>query len=73
MKRASWTALIVGTILLLINHGGAMFKGEVDLARFIQMCLTVVVPYVVSTVSSVSTLLSMEGGVKIEDATTTVV
>jgi hypothetical protein len=62
MKRALWTALIVGTILILINHGNAIFKGEVDLTRVFQMCFTVIVPYIVSTVSSVSTLLSLERG-----------
>jgi len=65
MKRASWTALIVGTILILINHGNSILKGEVDLTRVLQMCLTVIVPYIVSTVSSVSTLLDLESGIKI--------
>jgi hypothetical protein len=60
MKRASWTALIVGTILILINHGTSIVKGEVDLMRVLQMCLTVMVPYVVSTTSSVSALLNAE-------------
>jgi hypothetical protein len=64
MKRAFWTALIVGTILILINHGNAILKGEVDLTRIFQMCFTVIVPYIVSTVSSVSTLMSIEGGLK---------
>ena len=64
MKRASWTALIVGTILILTNHGNSILSGEVDLTRVLQMCLTVIVPYIVSTVSSVSTLLSAEGGFK---------
>jgi hypothetical protein len=67
MKRATWTALIVGTILILINHGNAIFKGEVDFTRIFQMCLTVIVPYIVSTVSSVSTLLSLEGRLKIHE------
>jgi hypothetical protein len=67
MKRALWTALIVGTLLILINHGNAILKGEVDLTRVFQMCFTVIVPYIVSTVSSVSTLLSMEGGLKIHE------
>lgn len=67
MKRAAWSALIVGTILILINHGNAILKGEVDLTRIFQMCLTIIVPYIVSTVSSVSTLLSIEGGLKIHE------
>lgn len=69
MKRTSWTALIVGTILILINHGNAILKGEVNLTRIFQMCLTVIVPFIVSTVSSVSTLMSMEGGIKLSEET----
>ena len=71
MKRAFWTALIVGTILILINHGNAILKGEVDLTRIFQICLTVIVPYIVSTVSSVSTLLSLESGLKIHEDSST--
>jgi hypothetical protein len=67
MKRASWAALIVGTILILINHGTSLLKGEVDLTRLLQMSLTVMVPYIVSTTSSVSTLLDTEGRIKIQE------
>jgi uncharacterized membrane protein len=69
MRRAAWTALIVGTILILINHGNAILMGEVDRTRIFQMCLTAIVPYIVSTVSSVSTLMSMGGGIKISEGT----
>jgi hypothetical protein len=69
MRRASWTALIVGTILILINHGTSILNGEVDLTRILQMCFTVIVPYLVSTVSSVSTLMSIEDGIKIYEDT----
>ncbi len=55
--RASYSAAIVGTILILINYGDAMLQGVIDRARLIRMLLTVVVPFVVSTVSSVSTIL----------------
>jgi len=66
MKRASWSAVIVGAILISINHGNAILKGDVDFTRVLQMCLTVIVPYMVSTVSSVSTLLSAERGFQLE-------
>jgi hypothetical protein len=61
MKRAAWSALIVGTILILINHGNAILKREVDLTRIFQMCLTFIVPYIVST------LMSIEGGLKLHE------
>lgn len=55
VRRAFITALIVGTVLIAINDGPAILSGEVTRQRIIQMCLTVLVPYIVSTVSSVAT------------------
>lgn len=55
VRRAFITAVIVGTILIAINHGPAILRGEVTGTRIAQMCLTVLVPYLVSTTSSVST------------------
>ena len=60
VQRASATALIVGAILILINHGDALFSGQVDAIRLSKIFLTVLVPYIVSTVSSASTILSMK-------------
>jgi hypothetical protein len=56
VKRALKFAVVVGLVLIAINHGGALLKGEVTRARVFQMALTTVVPYVVSTLSSVGTL-----------------
>ena len=55
VRRAFFTALIVGFVLVTINDGAAIISGDLTRARIIQMCLTVLVPYIVSTVSSVST------------------
>ena len=55
VRRAFITAVIVGTILIAINEGPLIVAGQVTRRCVIQMCLTVLVPYVVSTVSSVST------------------
>lgn len=46
-------ALIVGTILITINHGDAILEGDVTDARLWKMGLTTIVPYMVSTLSSV--------------------
>ena len=62
VKRALWTALIVGFVLVAINDGAAILSGHVTRGRLIRMCLTVLVPYVVSTVSSVSTRRELERG-----------
>jgi hypothetical protein len=59
VRRAAYSALVVGTILLTINHGEAILRGDVDRARLLRMALTVLVPYVVSTVSSVITTLEL--------------
>jgi hypothetical protein len=48
---------VVGLILILINHGNALVEGSIDTTRLIQMLLTVLVPYCVSTASSVSAVM----------------
>lgn len=54
--RALKYAVGVGAILVAINHGDALLAGEVDGARLTRMGLTVLVPYCVSTASSVGAL-----------------
>ncbi|MCP3986748.1 MAG: phosphoenolpyruvate protein kinase [bacterium] len=56
VRRALMYAVIVGTILISINHGDALLRGELDSTRLWKMGLTVLVPYAVSTLSSVSAL-----------------
>jgi hypothetical protein len=57
VKPAFKQAVIVGFILIAINHGAAIISGQVTLGAVIQMLLTVTVPYAVSTLSSVGTML----------------
>ena len=57
VKRALKFAILVGAILIGINHGDAILRGEVSGARMAKMVLTVFVPYAVSTVSSVAAML----------------
>ena len=59
VRRAIISAVIVGVVLIAINHGDAILRGDISLDRSLKMGLTVLVPYIVSTVSSVSTILSM--------------
>jgi hypothetical protein len=54
--RAVKCAIIVGFILITINHGDAILKRTVTTGRLFRMALTVAVPYVVSTVSSVGAM-----------------
>ena len=60
MRRSLLTSLIVGTILVIINHDDALITGEIDSVRIFRMILTHLVPYLVSTTSSVSTILSIQ-------------
>ncbi len=55
--RAVKYGFVVGAILIAINHGNALIKGTVDTTRVLQMILTMLVPYCVSTASSVGAAL----------------
>jgi hypothetical protein len=56
VRRATVIALIVGSILVIINHGDAIVRGDFSAGRLLRIVLTVGVPYCVSTYSSVSAL-----------------
>lgn len=60
VQRALKYAVVVGAVLIAINHGDAILHGDVTTERWLRMGLTVVVPYVVSTLSSVETLRGIE-------------
>jgi hypothetical protein len=54
--RAIKVALVVGTILVLINHGDTLLQGAFAAKTLFQMALTYLVPYAVSTYASVETI-----------------
>lgn len=54
VKRALKIALIVGTLLTLINHGPALIEFHLTSRHYLQIALTYLVPYLVSTYSAVS-------------------
>ena len=56
VRRALGYAVVVGSVLIAINHGDALARGDLDTTRLIKMALTVLVPYAVSTLSSVQAL-----------------
>jgi hypothetical protein len=58
VRRAVTFAIVVGAILIAINHGDAILAGDVDTRRLLKMGLTVLVPYTVSTLSSVGATLA---------------
>jgi hypothetical protein len=56
VRRALFYAVIVGAVLIAINHGDALLRGDLDRARVLKITLTVLVPYTVSTLSSVQAM-----------------
>jgi hypothetical protein len=61
VRRALRFAVVVGSVLVSINHGDAILRGDVDGGRLRRMALTVMVPYLVSTFSSVGAIRELRG------------
>ena len=53
VKRSIFFAIVVGSILVAINHGRCVLAGKFNLNCLASSILTVIVPYCVSTISSV--------------------
>lgn len=62
VKRGLKYGAVVGSILIIINHGNAIVAGTVDTTRVLQMLLTLLVPYCVSTASSVGAVMEHRAG-----------
>ena len=60
-RRALRFVVVVGAVLIAINHGSAILAGDITRERLIRILLTLAVPYVVSTVSSVSAIRECMG------------
>ncbi|MGR3839911.1 MAG: nitrate/nitrite transporter NrtS [Cognatishimia sp.] len=56
MRRASRIALVVGTILAIINHGDRLISGDITGDVIMKICMTYLVPYCVSTYAAVLTI-----------------
>ncbi len=56
IKRSLKYAVIVGVILIAINHGDIIVRGDMTSLRWAKAALTVLVPYCVSTLSSVEAM-----------------
>jgi hypothetical protein len=67
VKRALKYAAVVGLVLITINHGSAILQGHVTSFRAFQMALTALVPYVVSTLSSVGALRERNEELRAQD------
>ncbi len=56
VRRALRYGLGVGALLIVVNHGDAIMRKDISVARLLRMLSTMAVPYLVSTASSVSAL-----------------
>lgn len=56
VRRAGGVALVVGTILTLINQGDIILEGRLSAEHLWKIPLTFLVPYLVSTYSALGTL-----------------
>ena len=59
-KRSRRVALLVGTILVIINYSDRVFAGDLAPVDYLKMLLTYCVPFCVSTHASVSAILHHE-------------
>jgi hypothetical protein len=53
------TALLVGSLLFLINHGPALLRGEMSRERWISVLLTYAMPYLVNVYGQYSYRLKL--------------
>lgn len=56
LARSLRIALVVGTVLALINHGDRILSGALDASALARIGLTYLVPFVVATWSAVQAL-----------------
>ena len=56
LARSLRIALVVGTVLALINHGDRILSGSLDASALARIGLTYLVPFVVATWSAVQAL-----------------
>ena len=60
--RSLKVALVVGTVLALINHGDSLLAGRLSMGVAAKIAMTYLVPYAVATWSAVQTTLAAEQG-----------
>lgn len=60
VQRSIKVSLLVGSILMFINHGDAILAGDLDQYRIAKILLTYMVPYLVSTQAGVAATLEFK-------------
>jgi hypothetical protein len=54
LRRSIVMAMVVGSLLTLINQGDVLLHGQVTTFVVLKICLTYVVPFCVSTISALA-------------------
>ncbi len=62
VRNALKYAFIVGSVLIGINYGDALLHHQVDHVMLAKMALTMLVPYLVSTFSTVNVMCKIRDG-----------
>jgi hypothetical protein len=62
-QRALKVAAVVGSILVVINQGDVLLAGNAPLKTWIQIVLTFLVPYCVSTYASVQAIRQLSAAI----------
>ncbi|CEJ88062.1 nitrate/nitrite transporter NrtS [Ancylobacter dichloromethanicus] len=62
VRRAIFVSLVVGTVLNLINHYDVFLTQTLSSSVLVQMGLTYLVPYLVSTYSQVAAIMEAHQG-----------
>ncbi|MDX8380627.1 MAG: nitrate/nitrite transporter NrtS [Ghiorsea sp.] len=60
IRTAMKFAFIVGPVLIIINHGDKILVGEMQQLDWLKCLVTLIVPYTVSTLSSVSAYIACQ-------------
>jgi hypothetical protein len=61
LRRGLLYGAVVGAVLIGINHGDAILRGDLDSRRLLRIGLTILVPYLVSTFASVGAIRELDG------------
>lgn len=56
VRRGLAFSAVVGTVLVAVNHGDALTKGDISVMRAVKIVVTMLVPYCVSTISSIGAM-----------------
>jgi len=56
IRRSVLYAVVVGAILIVINHGDTILNGYATVSTWVKVFMTPLVPYAVATLSSVGAM-----------------